>query len=486
MPLILPGNVTSATAAAYDVANSCRFNDADSPYMHKTFVSPTDNKKFTFSVWLKRGVLGAVMRIFERYWSGSGGQGYLEFTSGDVLKFYNYGTDSGTDDELITNRVFRDVAAWYHIVIVYDSANGTAGNRMRMYINGTEETSFSSDVNPGENESSSINVADVPHNIGYKDYNNTAYFDGYMAEVVFSDGQAYAASDFGEFDDDSPTIWKPKDVSGLTFGNNGFYLDFEASGNLGNDVNGGTDLTESGLAAVDQCTDSPTNNFVVMNPLDNLYQASAFSEGNCQVTTNAGYYSFNSSTMWLTAGKWYWEVRTTTNGSFAQTHGISGQVAVTSQDYCGRQAVAYSYYSVGKKVNNHTHVTTGYDPYGGADDYPNAVTTDIVGVALDLDNLKVYFAKNNTWQDSGDPTSGATGTGAAYTITAPSGVEMGGYSMCTSEFGSQSDVFEANFGNPVTALDSAAADENGYGAFEFAPPSGYLAICTKNLGSDGG
>jgi hypothetical protein len=276
MPLILPGNVATATAATgYDVANSVRMNgDA------RMTITPStaDADKWTFSCWVKRSVISSGSQTLFSAIDPSNNLTELRFNSDDKIDYYSHDGSSYTG-RLNTNRVFRDVAAWYHIVAVWDSANGTAGNRMRLYINGVEETSFATDTNPSSGQDSYVG-ANLPHYVGDKG-DAGQYFKGYMAEVYYCNGQAYAASDFGEFDEDSPTIWKPKDASGLTFGTGGFYLDFEDSANLGNDANGGTDLTESGLAATDSSTDTPTNNFATMNPLYKAPDANTFSEGNC-------------------------------------------------------------------------------------------------------------------------------------------------------------------------------------------------------------
>ena len=144
-------------------------------------------------------------------------------------------------------------------------------------------------------------------------YNNFA--DLYLSEVVFIDGSSLAPTSFGEFDEDSPTIWKPIDVSGLTFGNNGFYLDFEDSSNLGNDANGGTDFTENNLAATDQTTDTPENNFATLNFLDTYYAQGTLSEGNCKYVGVSGKYDFVMSTIMPTAGKWYCEDKYTAGDS---------------------------------------------------------------------------------------------------------------------------------------------------------------------------
>jgi hypothetical protein len=486
MPLILPGNVASATAATtFSVANSVRFNRADSPTLLKAFGTPTNQDKWTFSIWCKRSGLGTTQNLCACQSSGTKLTS-LRFDSDNTLNFYDY--TGAYNGRIATNRVFRDVSAWYHIVIVWDSGNATAGNRMRMYVNGIEETSFGTDTNPDQNLDSDMNTSGENLDIGHADDGN--YFDGYLAEAVFCDGQTYAASDFGEFNEDSPTIWQPKDVSTLTFGSNGGYYDFEDSANLGNDANGGTDLTEANLAAADQATDTPTNNFCTWNPPANSYYSdTTFSEGNCKMTSTSGEggISHEVGTFGLTAGKWYWEVKMTTmttSGGNIRI-GITDAIAIADPERLGNQVNdAYSNGQYGNySANGNIYHNNGNDSYGGAWNQANSGQGKIIGVALDLDNNKIYFAIDNTWQASGDPAADSNG----HAITAATSTSGGQYFPTMVDQDDSVQVQEANFGGcPSFTLSSAAADGNGYGAFEYAPPSGYLALCTKNLGSDGG
>ena len=481
MPLILPGNVATATASTtFDVANSVRM-DGSSSYMTKTLGTPTDIDKYTFSFWCKRSKVGAQQSIFRSTNGAATNDSHVTFQADDTLRFEEYG-GGATIGKLQTNQVFRDVSAWYHIVLVYDSGNATAGNRMRMYVNGAEVTSFGTDTNPSQDADSYFNKSGEVLSFGRTPYSGgSTYFDGYVAELVMCDGQAYAASDFGEYDSDSPQIWKPKDVSGLTFGNNGFYLDFEASDNLGNDANGGTDFTEAGLAAIDQTTDTCTNNFATLNPLDNVQSDATYSEGNCKwATSTNGHYFWGRSTIGVSASKWYMEFKATS----IPEHGYFGICVDGPDDNTtfltngGRNDhVEYGY----KTSDGDSYTNTGSSSYG--DTYDDG---DIIGVALDLTNNKLYFSKNGTWQNSGDPTSGATGTGA-ISITAAASNGFGEYFFCCADgTAGTSGTFEANFGNPTFSISSSNADDNGYGNFEYDVPAGYLALCTKNLGSDGG
>ena len=265
MPLILGTNSIKDTG--YTVANSCRFNRPDSAYMSKTQGSG-NRRKATFSTWIK----GQHAGYAEQMIMSSGGNMNIYTDSGSLR------INTGTGDYAYSTALYRDPSAWYHFCVAIDTEQGTAANRIKIYVNGTQVTVFSASGDPSEDEDLNMNVADETFYISKSAA--SSYGDYYLAETVWIDGLQLAPTSFGEFNSDSPTIWQPIDVSGLTFGNNGFYLDYEASDNLGNDANGGTDLTESGLAATDQTTDTPTNNFATWNPLDNFYSAATFTEGN--------------------------------------------------------------------------------------------------------------------------------------------------------------------------------------------------------------
>ena len=484
MPLILSGNVASATATTgYTVANSCRFNDGDSAYMEKSS-SAGNRRTFTFSAWVKRGVLGGGVSGYNTFFSSDqavANSFRVTFTepttNDDRLIIYHY---TGSDQLYFkTNRLFRDVSAWYHIVVAVDTTQATDTNRFKLYVNGTQETSFATETYPSQDLDTSVNQSGAPARVGA---GTSLYFDGYMAEVCLLDGTQYAASDFGEFDEDSPTIWKPKDVSGLTFGTNGFYLDFEDSANLGNDANGGTDLTETNLDATDQATDTPTNSFATLNPLYLAAASYTIEEGNLQITANASnawrslYGNFG-----ITSGKWYWEIKfDAINAGDVDNLAVGivdvEQVVQTSSNgkFFGTSR-GYAYHAKdGKKLNNDTVTANGAD-YGDA-----WTAGDIVGCAVDLDNQKIYWSKNGTFQDSGDPTTGATGTGSAFDIGS-------GYTylpVAANYYTAENYSF--NFGGcPAFSISSSNADGNGYGNFEYAVPSGYYALCTKNLAEYG-
>ena len=461
---------------AYEVANSCRFNDDDSAYMHKTCSSAFDTDRFTISVWCKRGALGIETRLVSCDDADGSDDDFLKFDANDNIEFTIYGSSSVVG-RLITNAKYRDVSAWMNIVAVWDSANGTAGNRMRLYVNGTEVTSFSTDTNPSSGANATFGNTSHPIEIGRRGSNGTQYFDGYIAEVAVCDGQAYAASDFGEFDEDSPTIWKPKDVSGLTFGTSGFYLDFEDSGNLGNDKNGGTDLTEVNLAATDQSSDSPTNNFCVMNSIASQAGSNAsndvitFAEGNLDLSAISSESAVG--TIGVAAGKWYWEVKVITTqdgiiiGGANQHFHLDAELGYESPS-SATGAKIFGYYG----SNGNSFIAVGD---GTSQSYGSAINSNnnIIGVALDVDSADqtCTFYLNGTSQGSLDITN--LGTGEYY------------FPAC-GNWSASNCAFSFNFGNPTFSISSGNSDGNGYGNFEYAVPSGYYALCTQNLAKYGG
>ena len=469
MPLILSGNVASAISGAYEVANSCRF-DGTSAGMTKASVAGTRTKA-TFSTWVKRGNVTAEEILFYSRIDASN-HFLIRFTGAEKLEIVN--RIGGSNISIYTtNAVYRDPSAWMHVLWIFDTTQGTAGNRIKLFVNGTQVTSWATSTTQDADTNLAANTTSDDYYVAQEYTSGSNWFGGYLAETVWVDGTAYAASDFGEFDEDSPTIWKPIDVSGLTFGNSGFYLDYEDSSNLGNDKGTvGTDLTEANLAATDQTTDTPTNNFATWNPLDNFYTAAVFTEGN---VVQQGTDTPNTpavSTMGMTAGKWYCEVKpiaVSNEGDVYHLIGVISTQITANNQALGHNSSDYAY--IGQSGNirtNNTHDTSYGDTY---------TLDDIIGVALNLDDNELKFYKNGTVQNSG----------TAISITAAASTPLGAYffGSCIWQ-NSENGTYAANFGNPSYANSSSVADENGYGDFEYSVPSGYLALCTKNLGSDGG
>ena len=472
LPTIPSGNVASQIPTGYDIANSCRFNDGDSPQLEMDMGdNPTLETKYSFSCWLKLGQLGTNRCILGEG-VGLTAQGDFRIGTDDKLAISERLASEARYD-ITTTRVFRDVGAWYNIILIFDSTQSTASDRVKIYVNGVRETAFDgTPTYPAEDADSQMNQGGALMQVGCQHVHDGSFrnfMDGYMAEVVFIDGTAYAHTDFGEFDEDSPNIWKPKDVSSLTFGANGYYLDFEDSSNLGNDANGGTDFTETNLAAADQATDTPTNSFATLNPLYKSPNSLTFSEGNCQiqgVSGNGG--RFAGGTFAPASGKWYMEIKVTVSGSYP----IMG-IIDSSSDI--RENSAYFVAADSGTNQSGFAIFSNDDVYHNNDNtfdqWQTYATNDIIGLALDMDasTPTITFLKNN-------------GSSEAFTTEAPN---SGHYIFPAIGNYMQAAIAYCNFGGCSSfALTSAESDANGYGNFEYAPPSGYLAMCSKNIGEN--
>jgi hypothetical protein len=473
---ILPANTLSS---GYDVANSLRFNGSND----KLTITPGtagNRRLWTWSSWIKRsshsGIGGTTGEtLFHCYDGSSSTRGLIQFQSHDHVPADTIKFDTGGSNSLgsiYTAAVNRDLSAWLHIVAVLDTANSTATDRQIIYVNGVRlSVTVSNQV--GQNYDGLINTTNE-HEIGT--HGGGSYFNGYMAETVLIDGQALDPTSFGEFDEDSG-IWKPIKVSGLTFGDEGFYLEFKGSGTsanasgLGADTSGNTNhFAVTNLTAVDQSTDTCTNNFATWNPLFRKGTTTpAFTEGNLKSTfDDGGANEFALTTFGVSAGKWYAEVKWTSNtGTAATATGILDMAYSGTADPNDSVTNAFGYFGSGTK-----NVSGTASSYG--DSYADG---DIIGIAIDMDNNKLYFSKNGTFQNSGDPTTGSTGTGA---IDIVAGVT---YGIFATDYNNQ--VAELNTGSPAFAISSGNTDGNGYGNFEYAVPSGYFALNTKNLAEYG-
>ena len=465
---------------AYEVANSCRFNKASSDYLTRTPSGTGNQRTWTFSAWVKRSQIhSAGDQIFQQ-----------SHSEGNYMKVYFYAnkiywrgqTSEANSAYLVTNRLFRDVSAWYHIVARFDSTNSTAGDRMRLYINGVEETSFSTDINPSLNYDSYANTTNAI-DIGRDNVNATSYFDGYMTEVCMVDGQSLDPTSFGEFDEDSPTIWKPKDVSGLTFGTNGFYLDFEDSSALGNDVSGNNnDFTVNNLTSVDQSTDTCTNNFAVLNSI-HLQTSSppTFSNGNLTIASIGD--NDNVASTFSGEFKWYYEAKILQNPDGTNGYGAGvGACHIDTFNYAGwKDGNRTGFQNSDTKWYSNSLSGAGRFVQGAGNQVIGSLTQatagDIVGVACDSTNGRIYIHINGTYQNSGDP---AGGSGYIGGTTGKSGIWFPWFSSDNTQ-----GTLDLNFGSAPYAISSGNSDGNGHGNFEYAVPSGYYSLNTKNLAEFG-
>ena len=431
---------------AYTIDNSVRFNDNDSSFLRRTF-SGGSRTTFTISFWLKRGnILTSDMNLFDAY-KDDNNRVFVYFVNDDLRIFGKSAATTYID--VLTDRKFRAPSAWYLFVIAFDTTQGTEGNRIKVYVNGVQETSFST-YDVLENYATFFNDNTRTHTVGTRDDSGgeEGFYDGYMSEVHYIDGAQKAASDFGETNDNG--VWIPKDCKAdLTYGTNGYYLEFQQTGTgtaststIGADTSGNTNhLTSTNLAALDITVDTPTNNFATLNPLNlRLGKGITFSEGNTQIQTGTtgGTVGGFSTIAGLKSGKWYAEFKPTVVGTNATMRfGIESTDFNAADGLCNVAASAYA--SNGNKGRNATDTSHG----NSYDD------NDIIGVAVDLDNGAIYFSKNGTWQNSSDPESGASKTGAAYTdilTILPTGGYMFAFNFVYNN--SQQEIIQANFGNP--------------------------------------
>ena len=446
---ILAGAAGAGTG--YEIDQSILFNTPDSAYMYRTPSSTGNRQTWTYSLWVKRSALIS-NRLF--------GTGYLPnvsnldlvdiYFNGNALSVFMY--DSATvRANVSTTALFRDVAAWYHIVFVIDTTQATSTNRIKIYVNGVEQVITG--TLPALNYNTFANTSGVLNAIGrYLGNGGAPDFAGYLSEAHMIDGQALAPTDFGETNDDG--VWIPKAYAG-TYGTNGFYITGEDSADLGADYSGnGNDFTSSGLTSDDQVTDTPTDNYCTLNPLYGAVSYPAtFSNGNLTASGSGGVGRYAISTMGATSGKWYSEVEVDSMSTPVLFRIVVGgwsnlyDPLLFSAGEAAPQINSVLYMGDGRRRINNSDTTSWGATF---------TTGDVIGVAYDADTGKVWFAKNNTWQSSGNP---AAGTNPAATLTTG-----------------------APFYSGLNPFDSGTGTVNfGQLGFTYTPPTGFSALSTANL-----
>jgi hypothetical protein len=467
-------------STGYDIDYSLKLEADNSEYLKSASISttPSSTSIGTYSCWIKRTELGLNYLLVA---SNSARYSRLFFNSNDQIQLYS-GDGSWNSVQPITNAVYRDTSAWYHLVLRIDATHATAASRLRLYMNGVEQTWATA---PNISQNSGMTLTEAFGSPGYHGwgvnlayYSASAYFSGYLAEARYIDGQSLAPSEFGETDEDSG-IWKPKEYDG-SYGNTGYYMDFADSGDLGdNEASTGStfDFSENNIAAADQATDTPTNNFCTFNNNFKTATGIAATEGQTTVTgaASSGWLSI-IATFGLTSGKWYWEAASSGNYVF---YGIADVESNIIPQATGGYFLGYGDDNSTKAIGMYGINGTVYSDTAGHNG-PGAAANTVVQIALDMDNRCVYFGANGSYISGADPTSGASKTNASqwntnWTDTVyPALSVYQGYNT-TANFG----------GYTADVISSAASDGNGYGTFEYAPPSGYYAICTKNLAEFG-
>ena len=448
-------------SGGYQISRSVRLRSSASAYFNRTPASASNRTTWTWSGWVKRGALGSVQSIFTGYANPSAFS--IRFLANDTVEVFEY--NAGFSLDLITTQVFRDPSAWYHVTVAMDTTQATASNRTKLYINGQQVTAFSTATYPTQNFATGVDSAGV-HYIGQ--YVGSSYFDGYLTEINFIDGQALTPSSFGQTNSVTG-VWQPIKYTG-TYGTNGFYLNFSdnsaaTAAAIGKDYSGnGNNWTPNNISVTagvtyDSMLDVPTmwadggngrGNYPVISPLVTS-SAGTISAGNLNIsgTSTSGQCQ---GTMGASSGKWYWEVTTNWDtGQASFSAGVSKDTVLPST-YAGQSADSYVVGVGGQSTiftyNNATQTSYTATP----------ATPVVLQIALDLDNNKVWFGVNNTWV-TGNPSAG---TGQTYTI---------------ANAGTYLPAFRASGGTTSTTGSFNA----GQRPFSYTPPTGFVALNTQNL-----
>ena len=435
-----------------------------STYLQRAETDPQGNRTTcTISMWVKRTTLGGEDTIFSHYYS-SAYYFHIRFNTNNTMNIEEH-TNSSQTILLTTNRVFRDTSGWYHFCFEIDTTQSTSTDRIKTWVNGVQETSFSSTTYPAEDANLIIDGGS-----GYTTYigqrgGSSLYFNGLMSHYNYVNGTAYPASTFGETDSTTGE-WKIKTSPSVTYGDKGFFI--LKDGNSVTDQSGeGNNFTVGG-GTLTNTEDNPSDVFATMNPLVTDTDMTLINGNNTQQRTS-GSWDYSVSTLGANTGKYYFEGKIGGTGHWIlgatdDTDGI-GELGNGSGDTGWRN-------SGGLKVSN------SEVGYGGGITY---TSSDVICVAMDKTNNKIYFRKNgDAWINSGDPTSGATGTGAFDLDNTTDTYFFGICSYITSGTG----TWDINFGNGyfgTTAVSSAGTNASNIGIFEYDVPTGYTALSTKGL-----
>ena len=452
-----------------------------STYLTRTPSTAGNRKTWTYSAWFKiSDISTAVKRLFTSYdGSTASNQSTISLGGGSAYALQIYNAPSGSASiNLITNRLFRDCNAWYHIVVAVDTTQATGSNRVKLYVNGVQETSFSTETYGSQNEDFFINSTNL-HTIGRRQ-DNSQYFDGSMSHVHFIDGTAYDASYFGSTDATTGE-WKINTNPNVTYGTNGFFI--LKDGNSVTDQSPNTNNFTVGGGTLTKTEDNPSNVFCTLNR--NIVQAGGVSgrhanvsasldNGNTTAGEGTGVFSNQLGTIFASSGKYYAECKF---GGDQYCH-----FGVTSPNFSDASLGSYPGDGIGGVNSAGIYGNGGIARCNGATIFTDSnITTDTICLAMDLDNGALYIRRNDgSWMNSGNPESGATKTGA---ITLPSDT----YSWIVTSHnnsGSGRNYMKVNFGNGyfgTTAVSSAGTNASGNGIFEYDVPTGYTALSTKGL-----
>jgi len=436
-------------------------------YLERTLGTPTSSRIWTFSAWIKRSGISSAQHIFSI--DNGSARDAFSFDSDDGLRLY-FNSSASPYADLSTNRLFRDTSSFYHLVIAVDTTQSTADDRVKLYINGTQYTWDETTIDPSQNYDT-FNASGNPFRIG-RDRTAANYFNGLMSYVAFVDGTQELPTIFGETDSTTGE-WKIKTsiTPSVAWGNNGFLI--LKNGNSLTDESSNSNNFTLGGGTLTKSEDNPSNVFATLNPLDVSRLANTdntFSNGNLTVTDGSSNYLVAQSTLAATTGKFYWEVKiNATTSTSVSGVGVCDFDNFLRNDGAANTAYGWIYAPDGDKRHNGTATAYG-DTYAA---------NDIIGIALDMTNGFLYFSKNGTWQNSGNPESGASGTNAAYGSVSGT---IGSHAYDGSS--TQTHEYSFNFGNGffgTTAVSSAGTNASGNGIFEYDTPTGYTALSTKGL-----
>ena len=467
---------SSGQSTGFIIEQSVRFNQGDGSYLQNPNSNAGDSrKKFTFSTWFKRGNLADNLYFFQYVYSYNSDLNSLYFDTNDKLNWIDK-TGGSTQMNLITNRVFRDPAAWYHIVVKWDTTESVPGERAIIYINGVRETSFGTETYPSEDaDSGGANRASSNMRFAAQASSSGVgnFFDGYFAETYYSDNYSYGPEEFGRFENNG--IWIPKEVD-ISYGAASFYFDWANASNLGANTKGKGNwpvMTDqgAGLSAGDQVLDTPTNNFCVMNAIENV--PCNFTQGNLTIDSTA---NFSGAAIRGTVhirggstGKWYYEVVGSLTGDYFSTGWMLSEIITPGSTVIGQDTGSVAFYNTGSYQNttNVQHVITKH------------AAGDVIGVGLDASTGQVFLR-----DDSGYFVGTLSGNALS------SGVVITGFSgkdLVMASRNSSSGTATYNFGQDGTFAGVKTAqgntDANDIGNFFYTVPDGFLAICSSNLGS---
>ena len=433
-------------------------------YLTRAIGTTGNRKTFTYSTWLKRGNMGSYQPFMGDVTDPSNDYFTVSFQSADHLNIYSQLAGPGVIN-ISTNKLFRDTSAWYHIVLEVDTTQATASDRLKLYVNGSQETSFSTATYPNQNTDLAINISGETQVVGAGHTLSSNTFDGSMSHAHFIDGTAYDATAFGEYDANG--VWKIKTSPSVTYGTNGYFI--LKDGNSVTDQSGNSNNFTVAGGTLTKTEDSPSNVFATLNPLaiPTSGGANTFSNGNLEITNSADANRTSFSTLGVSSGKWYYECKVL-SGEMKQFIGISKPQ--DSVDRIGNSANSYGYSTeTARKYNNGS-----FSSYG-----TTASSGDIIMVAFDSDNGTIWVGKNGTWFNSATQSEieNGTTTNAMYSSITIDDFFVMGVSVEDSNI-------QCNFGNGyfgTTAVSSAGTNASGNGIFEYDVPTGYTALSTKGL-----